>query len=153
MLPEEKEAYKIIYNGLKNQLYEIVVPSVLVSAQIQEIYLRVLYDNPLFYFVNQTVIRIVEQSELHILLPEYLYTANEIATLNKDIRRIVDKVAVKANQEGDFSGNDYHAWNLVKIETESYHVDVTWDNMYDKGLQHISYDYFNMTTEQIMLDH
>lgn len=229
MPPEEKEAYKIIYNGLKNRLYEIVVPSVLVSAQVQEIYLRVLYDNPLFYFVNQTVIRIVGQSGLHILLPEYLYTANEIAALNKDIRRIVDKVSVKANQflsdefrlekflhdsvvksvaydydslkktdcfnahsvvgafldnkavcegiakafkllcnefgikcivvlgkanqEGDFSGNDYHAWNLVKIGNESYHVDATWDNMYDKGLEHISYDYFNMTTEQIMLDH
>lgn len=229
MPPEQKEAYKIIYNGLKNRLYEIVVPSVLVSAQIQEIYLRVLYDNPLFYFVNQTVIRIVGQSGLHVLLPEYLYTANQIAAINKDIRKVVDKVALKANefasdefrlekylhdsvvksvaydydslkktdcfnahsivgafldnkavcegiakafkllcnefgikcivvlgkanQEGDFSGNDYHAWNLVKIGKESYHVDVTWDNMYDKGLQHISYDYFNVTTEQIMLDH
>ena len=35
MPPEEKEAYKSIYNGLKTRLYEIVVPSVLVSAQIQ----------------------------------------------------------------------------------------------------------------------
>ncbi len=229
MSPEEKAAYKTIYNGLKNRLYEIVVPSVLISAQIQEIYLRVLYDNPLFYFVNQTVIRIVGQSGLHILLPEYLYTANQIVAINKDIRRVVDKVAIKANtmlsnefrlekylhdsvvksvaydydslkkndcfnahsivgafldnkavcegiakafkllcnefgikcivvlgkanQEGDFSGNDYHAWNLVKIGNESYYVDVTWDNMYDKGLQHISYDYFNVTTEEIMLDH
>ena len=42
---------------------------------------------------------------------------------------------------------------LGEIGKESYHVDVTWDNMYDKGLQHISYDYFNVTTEQIMLDH
>lgn len=229
MCPEEKEAYKIIYNGLKNRLYEIVVPSVLISAQIQEIYLRVLYDNPLFYFVNQTVIRIVGQSGLHILLPEYLYTANQILAINKDIRRVIDKVAVKAstmlsnefrlekylhdsvvksvaydydslkkndcfnahsivgafldnkavcegiskafkllcnefgikcivvlgkaNQEGDFSGNSYHAWNLVKVSNESYYVDVTWDNMYDNGLQHISYDYFNVTTEEIMLDH
>ena len=226
---KEQEVYKIIYSGLKKRLYEIVVPSKLSSAQVQEIYLRVLYDNPLFYFVNQTVIRMAEQSGLYILLPEYLYTSNEISVLNRDIRRIVDKVAVKAeqflsdefrlekflhdsvvksvaydyeslkktdcfnahsvvgafldnravcegiakafkllcnefdikcivvlgkaNQDGDFSKDDYHAWNLVKIKDESYHVDVTWDNMYDKGLQHISYDYFNMTTEQIMLDH
>lgn len=225
----EREAYKIIYTGLKNRLYEIIVPSELVSAQIQEIYLRVLYDNPLFFFVNQTVIRIVGQSGFHILLPEYLYTSNQIVAINKDIRSIVNKVVVnaqkfafdefrlekylhdsivksvaydydslkrtdcfnahsivgafldnkavcegiakafkllcnefgikcivvvgKANQEGDFNVNDYHAWNVVKIGKESYHVDVTWDNMYDKGLQHISYDYFNVTTEQIMLDH
>lgn len=229
MNSEEKRAYKIIYEGLKNRLYEIIIPSALASAQVQEIYLRVLYDNPLFYFVNQTVIRIVSKAVFHVLLPEYLYMANEILALNKDIRRVVSKVAIKANtmlsnifrvekylhdsvvksvaydydslkkndcfnahsivgaflenkavcegiakafkllcnefgmkcivvlgkanHDGDFTGNDYHAWNLVKIGNESYHVDVTWDNMYDKGLQHISYDYFNVTTEQIMLDH
>lgn len=225
----EQEAYKIIYNGLKKRLYEIVVPSELVSAQIQEIYLRVLYDNPLFFFVNQTVIRMVGQSGFHILLPEYLYTSSQIVAISKDIRNIVDRIVIKAqtfacdefrlekylhdsivksvaydydslkkndcfnahsvvgaflenkavcegiskafkllcnefgikcivavgkaNQEGDFNVNDYHAWNVVKIGNESYHVDVTWDNMYDRGLQHISYDYFNVTTEQIMLDH
>lgn len=229
MTSEEKEVYKIIYNGLKKRLYEIIVPSALTSTQIQEIYLRVLYDNPLFYFVNQTVIRIVGQSGLHILLPEYLYTANEIIAINNDIHHIVNKVAVKAEQfisnefrlekflhdsvvksvaydydslkktdcfnahsivgafldnkavcegiskafkllcnefgikcivvlgkvdkEGDFSKDNYHAWNLVKIGKESYYVDVTWDNMYENGLQHISYDYFNLTTEQIMIDH
>ena len=59
----------------------------------------------------------------------------------------------KADKEGDFSGDKYHAWNLVKIGDESYHVDVTWDNMYDTEIHHISYDYFNVTTKDILKDH
>jgi hypothetical protein len=59
----------------------------------------------------------------------------------------------KADKNGVFSENKYHAWNLVKIGEESYHVDVTWDNMYDTDIHHISYDYFNVTTKEILLDH
>ena len=42
---------------------------------------------------------------------------------------------------------------MVKIGEESYHVDVTWDNLYDEEFHHISYDYFNVTTKDILLDH
>ena len=59
----------------------------------------------------------------------------------------------KANRTGTYGNDDLHAWNLVKIGNESYHVDVTWDNMYDENLRHISYDYFNVTTKDISLDH
>lgn len=59
----------------------------------------------------------------------------------------------KADKEGDFSGDKYHAWNLVKIVDESYHVDVTWDNMHDTDIHHISYDYFNLKTKDIVKDH
>lgn len=50
-------------------------------------------------------------------------------------------------------GDEYHAWNLVKIGNESYYVDITWDNMYDTDIHHISYDYFNVTTKDILKDH
>ena len=62
--------------------------------------------------------------------------------------------AVKNPIKGTIYGeDDYHAWNIVKIGNESYHVDVTWDNLYDGDLHHISYDYFNVTTKDILLDH
>ena len=230
IMPEiERIAYRTIYDGLKNREYSIEVPLQLLPDQVQEIYLRVLYDNPLFYYINQTVIRMAGIPGSYILLPEYLYSAKEIALLNKDIRNVVNKVGAKANTmldnefrlekflhdsvvksvaydydslmkndcfnahsivgafldkkavcegiakafkllcnefsikcivvlgkadpKGNFDGDSYHAWNLVKIGSESYYVDPTWDNMYDKGLEHISYDYFNVTTEDILKDH
>lgn len=219
----------MIYDGLKMRAFNIVVSLYLQPEQVQEVYIKVLYDNPLFFYINQTVIKMTGEPGYWILLPEYLHANREINAILKDIRKVVDKVAVKANtmlsnefrlekylhdsvvksvaydydalkssdcfnahsvvgafldnkavcegiakafkllcnefgikcivvlgkanKDGDFSGNDYHAWNLVKIGEESYHVDVTWDNLYDTDIHHISYDYFNVTTKDILLDH
>jgi len=230
MSSEEKKAYKMIYNGLKMRAFNIVVSLYLQPDQVQEVYLKVLYDNPLFFYINQTVIRMTGEPGYWILLPEFLYTNNEINAITNDIHRIVNKIGVKANtltgnefrlekylhdsvvksvaydydalkardcfnahsivgafldhkavcegiakafkllcnefgikcivvlgkanKDGDFSGDDdYHAWNLVKIGNESYYVDVTWDNMYDTDIHHISYDYFNITTKDMLMDH
>lgn len=229
MTSEEKIAYKKIYDGLKMRAFNIVVSLSIRFEQVQEIYLKVLYDNPLFFYVNQTVIKITGEPGYWILLPEFLYANQEINEITKQIKKVVDKVAVKANllksnefrlekylhdtvvksvaydydslqqedcfnahsivgaflnnkavcegiakafkllcnefgikcivvlgkadKEGDFSGDNFHAWNLVKIGAESYHVDITWDNMYDTDIHHISYDYFNVTTKDILKDH
>ena len=59
----------------------------------------------------------------------------------------------KADQKGIFNEESYHAWNLVKIGDESYYVDPTWDNLFDREVKHISYDYFNVKTEDILKDH
>ena len=229
MPPDERKAYRIIYDGLKMRSFNIVIALPLSQAEVQEIYLRVLYDNPLFYYVNQTIIKMQGMFGYWALLPEYLYTNREISIINTDIRAIINRVRTKAesfgndefrlekclhdsvvksvaydydslkkqdsfnahsivgaflnkravcegiakafkllcnefgikcivvlgkaNENGNFDNDDYHAWNLVKIRDESYYVDVTWDNMYDGDLRHISYDYFNVTTKDIMLDH
>ncbi|MBQ8794961.1 MAG: hypothetical protein IJZ54_00920 [Clostridia bacterium] len=48
------------------------------------------------------------------------------------------------------NGNDgLHMWNCVKIDNEWYYVDSTWNDT-GKGS---GYDYFNITTEQILYDH
>lgn len=226
---EEKAAYRMIYNGINMRALNIVVPVYLHPLQIQDVYLKVLFDHPMFYYINQTVIRMTGEPGYYILLPEYLYTNNEIEIINQDIHNILrridvkartilsnefrlekclhdsvvksvaydyeslkkndcynahsivgvflDKKAVcegiakafkllcneyamkcivvlgKADPEGKFGEDTYHAWNLVKVGNQSYHVDVTWDNMYEHGLDHISYDYFNVTTEDILKDH
>lgn len=223
MNAEEKKAYKIIYDGLRKRNYQIDVPFHMLSEQIQEIYIRVLYDNPMLFYVNQTTITMCGQPGAYSLIPEYLYTEREIAQLIREIQVIVDKIHTrvdtlqdefrierflhdsvvksvpfdydalnkkdcfnahsiigafidkkavcegiakafkflcnefsmkcivvygKASQDGDFSGDTYHAWNLVKVRNESYYVDVTWDNICGHG-----YDYFNVTTEEILKDH
>lgn len=225
----ERVVYKTIYNGLSAYSLNIVISLDVTPETVQETYLKVLYDNPHFYYINQTVIKMAGHTGYYILMPEYIYNISEINVINSDIQKIINKVREKAqpfindrfrlekylhdsiaksvaydydslkrndcfnahsivgvfldnkavcegiskafkllcnqfemkcivvlgkaNHEGDFSKNDYHAWNLVKIGNESYHVDVTWDNMYHEDIQYISYDYFNLTTREIMLDH
>jgi len=225
----EKQVYKAIYDGLRTRTYSIEIPLCVPKEKIQEIYLRVLYDNPLMFYVNQTIIRISGKEGDYSLLPEYIYTEREIKLLTGEVRGIVDKIHVKADAmgdnmfriekylhdsvvksvpydyealkqkdcfnahsvigafidrkavcegvakafkllcnefsmkcivvygqagfNGDFSGDNYHAWNLVKVGRESYYVDATWDNKYDREISYISYDYFNMTTEDLLKDH
>ena len=48
--------------------------------------------------------------------------------------------------------NEPHAWNIVKINGVSYHLDVTWD-ISISSKNNIRYDYFNLTDEQIERDH
>ena len=51
-------------------------------------------------------------------------------------------------REGDMG----HAWNIVKIDDEAYHVDVTWD-IKKKGDISFFYDYFNLSDPLIRFDH
>ncbi len=45
-----------------------------------------------------------------------------------------------------------HSWNMVKLDGEWYHVDVTWDDPID-GDGSISHKYFNVTDSDMALDH
>lgn len=44
-----------------------------------------------------------------------------------------------------------HMWNVVKLNNENYHLDVTWDDNDETNVP--SYIYFNVTDEQISRDH
>ncbi|MBO5789090.1 MAG: hypothetical protein J6R42_04015 [Clostridia bacterium] len=49
-----------------------------------------------------------------------------------------------------------HAWNVVKIRSDWYHVDITWDNgtADTMGCTTVSvYDYFNLCDEEIEVNH
>lgn len=44
-----------------------------------------------------------------------------------------------------------HMWNIVKLNNENYHIDVTWNDNDESNVP--SYIYFNITDEQISRDH
>ena len=48
--------------------------------------------------------------------------------------------------------NSSHAWNIVRLDNENYHVDVTWD-IRRKGDISFSRDYLNLNDSLIRLDH
>ncbi|CDF57649.1 Ig-like domain-containing protein [Thermobrachium celere] len=43
-----------------------------------------------------------------------------------------------------------HAWNMVNLDGNWYHVDLTWDDLQNGNVR---YDYFNLRTEEIKKDH
>lgn len=45
-----------------------------------------------------------------------------------------------------------HAWNVVKVDGEYYHLDVTFDNSLSHEMG-IRYDYFNLSDKQLFRDH
>lgn len=46
-----------------------------------------------------------------------------------------------------------HTWNVVRINGEYYHLDVTFDNTLGKDVKELRYDYFNLDDQQIFRDH
>ena len=46
-----------------------------------------------------------------------------------------------------------HAWLIVKIDGEHYHLDITWNDPYSPEGDFLTYDYFNLTDEDIKKDH
>lgn len=53
---------------------------------------------------------------------------------------------------GSTEEQDPHAWNVVVLDGDYYHVDVTWD-LKNKGDVSINYDYFNIDDKLMGLSH
>lgn len=52
------------------------------------------------------------------------------------------------------SRGENHAWNLVNIEGEYYHLDATWDDpISENGESVIRYNFFNLKDDEISLTH
>lgn len=46
-----------------------------------------------------------------------------------------------------------HAWNMVKIKHHFYHLDVTWDAPINKSPDELFHYYFNLSDNEILIDH
>lgn len=51
------------------------------------------------------------------------------------------------------AGNQQHIWNVVKLDGEWYQVDVTWDDPVGSNSDYIEHAYFNISDEDMALDH
>lgn len=47
-----------------------------------------------------------------------------------------------------------HAWNMITLDEETYHIDTTWDDpVMADGSEVVSYSYFNLTDKDLAKDH
>lgn len=59
-------------------------------------------------------------------------------------------VGIENTEISGTSQGGNHIWNAVKINSDWYYLDATWDDQKDEVYQ---YDYFNITTSQLEYDH
>ena len=77
--------------------------------------------------------------------------------ISKAFKYIMNQIGVRSivvegtaiNQNNIKEG---HTWNIIKIDDNNYHIDITWDvSESENGIR--SYNYFNLTDKLIFLDH
>lgn len=67
---------------------------------------------------------------------------------------LLNRSGVKAKIITGKSKGVGHAWNLVKLDDEWYHLDITWNDPYQTDKKSdIKYHYFNITDSEISQDH
>ncbi len=66
----------------------------------------------------------------------------------------IETLFVVGRSDNPDSGNsEGHAWNIVKIDENYYHVDVTWDNAGEPKKDQIHYAWFNLSDQWLTEDH
>lgn len=95
-------------------------------------------------------------------VPSESYSAYGILSLGvgvcesyaKSMKYLLDRADIESIVVVGNSRGENHAWNLVNIEGEYYHIDSTWDDpIIDDGTHLIRYNFLNLSDEQIEKTH
>lgn len=67
---------------------------------------------------------------------------------------LLNRVGISCSTVKGISKDVGHMWNIVRIDNDWYHLDVTWDDPITISADNVQkYDYFNITDAQICVDH
>lgn len=69
------------------------------------------------------------------------------------MKLLCDLSGVQCEMITGTAGGENHAWNLVKVGKDWYHVDATWDDPEPDVASRVMYTYFNVDDDQIRADH
>ena len=91
----EKEVYKAFYKGILEHKDFIPVPVKNFSQEMfQRVYDAITDDNPLVYYINQSVISLASDAFGNTAIcPQYFFTEEKIKEYNKKIQDTVNKLA------------------------------------------------------------
>lgn len=72
----------------------------------------------------------------------------------KSMKYLLDGIGIESMIVIGESKGENHAWNLIKIENEYYHVDTTWDDpVTNDGSNVLRYNFLNLNDEEISKTH
>lgn len=69
------------------------------------------------------------------------------------MKLLCDLSGVNCKMIAGTADGESHAWNLIKIDKEWYHIDATWDDPEPDDASRIMYTYFNVNDTQMRADH
>lgn len=64
---------------------------------------------------------------------------------------LMDEIDIPVLYTTGYAGGELHAWNLIQLDDEWYHVDVTWDDPVGGGNE--GYGYFGLSDDLMKRDH
>lgn len=163
---------KIVFSG--KYLYE--KEEILTrKSKIEEAAARILADVPdtmdEYYKVKYIYDTLVTQTEYDIqavdnqnICSVFLNGKSVCQGYAKAIQYLLQKIDIESMLVmGTVTGGDGHAWNLVSVNGKWYYLDATWGDAFyyfsgeneavSSEIAMINYDYFCVTTEQIMQTH
>ena len=65
----------------------------------------------------------------------------------------VESMLISGTGISEEEGRISHMWNIVWVDGAPYHLDVTWDDPRSDFEGSMTHSYFNLTTQEILLDH
>jgi hypothetical protein len=109
------------------------------------------------YIVNNTDYFIYSGTTTNDIYSEYgvFYNNEAVCQGYAEAAKLLLNLAgiYSINVVGTGSGQS-HAWNIVKLYGDCYHMDVTWDDpITTDGTDILRYDYFNITQQEVLKDH
>lgn len=111
--------------------------------------IRVRYDMDAYASTEDYKVR-----NAHNILGVFLDQKAVCEGISKAVKLLLNTVniaCIVVNGTSKITGHE-HAWNIVKINGKSYHLDLTWDlNQSADGK--ISYHYYNVSDRKIKKDH
>lgn len=66
---------------------------------------------------------------------------------------LLEAAGVEARYISGEAGDELHAWNLVKLDGEWYHLDTTWNDPVPNQPGKVRYDYFLASDATLRADH
>ena len=77
---------------------------------------------------------------------------------SRAVMLLLDRVGIESSLVGgtgisESQGQVSHMWNIVWLDGEPYHLDVTWDDPGSESDLAVSHMYFNLTAAEISFDH
>lgn len=155
---------KFVANITVSQSYLISsAEAATVSATVDQIIIKYnaqsLSDFEKIKFVNDYIVKNTIYSTETTGSPHSAYT---LLTEGKAVcqgyallaQQMFTKLGIESLYVVGEAGGIGHAWNLVKLNNEWYHVDTTWnDPVPDRGAGSVHYAYLLMSDDQISKDH
>lgn len=92
----EKVIYKAFYNGVMEHKDVIPIPikGMLSQQMFDKIYRAITNDNPLIYYLNQTMCSFATDGLGHTAIcPQYFYSKEKVQEYNKKIEKTINKLA------------------------------------------------------------